>query len=115
MRNNVDPFAELGLEFMASEERVRARYLELVKKFPPEKDPEAFQRIQAAFDIAKDPLKIADQLLTDLEERDQPWEDVIQQHSRQLPPLRSKFLLSLGNRPQDDANLEDVSREDGLE
>jgi len=94
-----DPFEILSVTQDASEEAIRARYLELVKEFPPERDPEKFRQIQAAFAAAKDPLKIASRLLQSPNPDDPPeWSDAIDEHEKRPPNLTAEFLLSLGNR-----------------
>lgn len=93
-----DPFSILGVPRDASEETIRARYLELVKEFPPDRAPEKFREIRAAFEAAKDPLLIARRLIEPPDEDPPRWEDAIEAH-RQVPPrMTTAFLLSLGNR-----------------
>jgi hypothetical protein len=53
--NQDSPWTVLGLEPGAGEDVVRVRYTELVKKHPPDKDPDAFQRIRDAFARIRDP------------------------------------------------------------
>ena len=51
-----DPYAILGLpdgEDLA-DERVRARYLELIKEFPPEQHPARFAAIRSAYEKVRD-------------------------------------------------------------
>lgn len=43
----------------ATDDEIRERYRELVKRHPPERDPEAFQRIRAAYDVCRDPASRA--------------------------------------------------------
>lgn len=50
-----DPYEVLGLDPSAGEEQIRARYLELVRQFPPDRAPERFAEIRAAVDQLKDP------------------------------------------------------------
>ena len=50
----IDPYAELGVADDADDAAIRSRYLELVKQFPPDRDPEKFKAIRAAFDALKD-------------------------------------------------------------
>ncbi|MCP4786568.1 MAG: DnaJ domain-containing protein [Fuerstiella sp.] len=97
-----DPFEILGVSQDASDEAIRARYLELIKEFPPELDPERFRQIQAAYTAAKDPLRIARGLL-EPPDIDAPheWSDVINAHEKRPPNLNVDFLLSLGNRAKD--------------
>ena len=44
----------LGLDEDAGDEEIRARYLELVKVFTPEKSPEHFMRITRAYEGIRD-------------------------------------------------------------
>ncbi|REJ73773.1 MAG: J domain-containing protein, partial [Planctomycetota bacterium] len=53
--NQSDPFQILGVPADAGEAEIRARYLELVKKFPPEREPEKFREVHAAYEAARDP------------------------------------------------------------
>ena len=49
-----DPYAVLGIPPESDDEAIRKRYLELVREFPPEKHPQKFSAIRAAYDIVKD-------------------------------------------------------------
>ncbi len=49
-----DPYAELGLPGDADDEAIRRRYLELVRAHPPDRDPEKFAKVRAAYDSLKD-------------------------------------------------------------
>ncbi|HUY34823.1 MAG TPA: J domain-containing protein [Pirellulales bacterium] len=51
-----DPFEELGLPRDADEAAIRARYLQRVREFPPDRAPERFAAIRAAFDELRDPV-----------------------------------------------------------
>jgi len=99
---DIDPFKFLGLPEDASAESVRSRYLELVKKFPPDREPDKFRQLQAAYDAARDPLVLARKLL-DLSMPDEPpsWQSVINRHENQPQKMTVDFLLSLGNRSSD--------------
>ena len=44
----------LGVEPHASNEEIRTGYLNLVKKHPPEKEPDAFKMITVAYNAIKD-------------------------------------------------------------
>ncbi len=48
-------YLTLGLAPDADDEAIRRRYLEAVKRYSPEKDPEMFQRITEAYEALKDP------------------------------------------------------------
>lgn len=93
-----DPFQVLGLPQDAGEAEVRARYLELVKQFPPDREPEKFREVRAAYEASKDPLSIAKRLIA-LPGNDIPqWSAVLQAQRKNPPRLAASFLLSLGNR-----------------
>ena len=93
-----DPFSVLGVPQGASEEEIRARYLLLVKQYPPDHAPEEFREIRAAFEATKDPLTIARRLIEPPDQEPPSWEEAIEAR-RQVPPrLTPAFLLSLGNR-----------------
>jgi curved DNA-binding protein CbpA len=48
-------YAELGLPPDADDAAIRERYLELVRAHPPDRDPERFKAIRAAYEELKDP------------------------------------------------------------
>ena len=50
-----NPYRVLGIDETQESGAAHRRYLELVRRFPPERDPEVFRRIRAAYD------KIADE------------------------------------------------------
>lgn len=52
-----DPHEVLGLPRHADEAETRRRYLELVRQFPPDRDPERFAAIRAAYDEVRDPTR----------------------------------------------------------
>lgn len=94
-----DPFAVLGLPPGSDEASVRARYLELVKRYPPERDPVRFRAIHAAYQAARDPLAIATQLVSPPPDAaPRPWKEIIDRHRERPPRLQPDLLLSLGNR-----------------
>jgi hypothetical protein len=53
----------LGVCEEAGEEQIRSAYLAKVREFPPDKDPDAFERIRDAYDQLKDPRARARQVL----------------------------------------------------
>lgn len=97
----VDPFKVLGLSPDASEAEIRARYLELVKQYPPEREPEKFREVRAAFELTKDPLSLARRLIEPPDETVAPWSAVLEAQKRHPPKLTPQFILSLGNRALD--------------
>jgi curved DNA-binding protein CbpA len=50
----IDPYKVLELPQNADEETIRRRYLELVKRFPPERDPKKFAEVRAAYEALRD-------------------------------------------------------------
>ncbi len=52
-----DPYEVLGLSRTADEGETRRRYLELVRQFPPDRDPTRFAEIRAAYDEVRDPVR----------------------------------------------------------
>jgi len=57
-----DPWRTLGLAPGASEDEVQARYRERVRACPPERDPEAFRRLEEARRYLVGPDRIAHRL-----------------------------------------------------
>ncbi|MBK8979491.1 MAG: molecular chaperone DnaJ [Planctomycetes bacterium] len=53
--NVAEALAELELDSDATDDAIRARYRELVKQHPPERDPERFKTIRACYELAIDP------------------------------------------------------------
>jgi len=52
-----DPYEILGVSPLADEAVIRRRYLELVREFSPERAPERFAAIRAAYDEVRDPAR----------------------------------------------------------
>jgi curved DNA-binding protein CbpA len=52
-----DPYETLGLNTDAGEAEIRRRYLELVREFPPDRAPERFTEIHAAYEALRDPVR----------------------------------------------------------
>jgi curved DNA-binding protein CbpA len=52
-----DPYQVLDLPRSADETATRRRYLELVRQFPPDRDPSRFAEIRAAYDQIRDPVR----------------------------------------------------------
>src|SRR3954469_17832060 len=50
-----DPYDVLGLDRTADAAAIRRRYLELVREHPPDRSPERFAAIRAAYDQLHDP------------------------------------------------------------
>jgi curved DNA-binding protein CbpA len=52
-----DPYEVLGLPPQADEAEIRRRYLDLVRQFPPDRAPDRFAAIHAAYDAVRDPAR----------------------------------------------------------
>jgi curved DNA-binding protein CbpA len=52
-----DPYEVLGLPRDADDEAIRRRYLELVRESPPDRAPERFAAVRAAYDAVRDPAR----------------------------------------------------------
>ena len=52
-----DPFQVLGLPLDSDDASIRRRYLELVRESPPDRAPERFAAIRAAYDQVRDPVQ----------------------------------------------------------
>ena len=50
-----EPHEVLGLDSGADSAAVRRRYLELVRQFPPDREPERFAAVRNAYDQLRDP------------------------------------------------------------
>jgi curved DNA-binding protein CbpA len=50
----LDPFTTLGVDEHDGDDEIKRRYLALVRAFPPDRDPERFQRYRAAFEALSD-------------------------------------------------------------
>ncbi|OED37083.1 hypothetical protein AB833_24915 [Chromatiales bacterium (ex Bugula neritina AB1)] len=93
-----DPFAILGLDQTATETEIRQKYLQLVKRYPPEADPVKFRQINQAYESARDPLILAQRLATPNKQIPE-WKSTIDEQEAQPPLLGTTLLLALGNRP----------------
>jgi curved DNA-binding protein CbpA len=51
----VDPYLVLGLARTATTDEIKQAYFTLVRTHPPEREPEAFKRIRAAYERLRDP------------------------------------------------------------
>jgi curved DNA-binding protein CbpA len=49
-----DPYTVLGVEPDVDDDTIRRRYLDLVRQFPPERHPDRFAAVRAAYERLKD-------------------------------------------------------------
>lgn len=50
-----DPYRVLSIDRRASDAEVKRAYFQLVRQFPPEREPEKFQQIRAAYERLRTP------------------------------------------------------------
>jgi len=55
-----NPYQVMELAPAATEEEIRHAYFRLVREHPPERDPDQFKRIRAAYEILRDPTRRAE-------------------------------------------------------
>jgi curved DNA-binding protein CbpA len=55
-----NPYLVLGLERGATREALRQAYFNLVRAHPPEREPEVFKRVRAAYEKLRDPEQRAE-------------------------------------------------------
>lgn len=95
-----DPYEVLGLTAGADEATIRQTYLDLVRKFPPDREPEQFARVRAAYDALRDPVVRLESLLFNIRGTDTL--DAIRSAAiRQVRDARipTRKLLSLADAP----------------
>lgn len=51
-----DPFDVLGVDRQSDDAAVRRRYLELVRQYPPDREPERFAAVRQAYEQLRDPV-----------------------------------------------------------
>lgn len=84
--SDFDPYALLDLPHDADETAIRARYLELTRAHPPDRDPDRFAEIKRAYDLVRDPERRLRNLLLEFETSDS------------LAALRREVQTQLGRR-----------------
>jgi curved DNA-binding protein CbpA len=97
-----DPYEVLGLSRLADEAETRRRYLELVRQFPPDRDPSRFAEIRAAYDQVRDPdRRLEDQLfkIDSGETLEAIANDVRTKLRDRLNQAPMKILLALAESP----------------
>lgn len=53
------PWAVLGVDEHGTDDAIRKAYLRKTREHPPEREPEAFERIREAYDTLRDPVRRA--------------------------------------------------------
>jgi curved DNA-binding protein CbpA len=92
-----DPYTVLGVATGATEAEIRHRYLELVRQFPPEREPQRAAEIRQAYDLLRDPVRRMTDRLFDIR-TSQTFESLLSANRPEVRGRRfsTQFLLSLG-------------------
>ncbi|MDR2642244.1 MAG: J domain-containing protein [Planctomycetaceae bacterium] len=87
----------LGINPGCSESEIRRRYLELVHKFSPEKNPEQFAKIHQAYENLKNPVATMDDIL-ELSQNEDSIEQIIEVLVDELRQERlpTNMILNMG-------------------
>src|SRR3954466_4946329 len=95
-----DPYTVLGVPAGADEAEIRGRYLELVRQFPPDRAPERFATIRAAYDEVRDPTRRLAARLFELDTSDSLDAIAADLRARLVGPRPSRdVLLALAESP----------------
>jgi curved DNA-binding protein CbpA len=96
-----DPYEIFGLTADASEAEIRQRYLELVRQYPPDRAPERFAEIHAAYDALRDPARRLHAQLFMFETKSDSFEAIASELRLRLRNARLpvQTLLSLADSP----------------
>lgn len=92
-----DEYTVLGLEHDANEAEIRSRYLELVRQFPPETEPQRAAEIRAAYDSLRDPIVRLKSMLFDVQSN-RTFDSLVEEHRPDVRGRRlsTEVLMSLG-------------------
>ncbi len=86
----------LELKSGATSEEIRRAYLNLVRQHPPDRSPDKFREIHAAYEMLNDPMNLATALMTANRVRPD-LSAVIVEAEKVRPRLATLNLLALGN------------------
>ena len=86
-----DPYAVLGVSPEATPSEVRAAYFAKVRAYPPERDPEGFKRIRAAYEQLRSPRMRAELTLLELRQGDAEF-DLGRLPDAPAPPFPASWL-----------------------
>ena len=103
-----NPYQVMGLVSTATEKDIRRAYFKLVREHPPERDPDQFKRIRAAYEILRDPARraewnlfVAVQPPAPLPSRRRPKPDLAFHRDDVMWVLRQEIRSSLQNAEND--------------
>lgn len=88
-----DHFATLGVDEDADDETVRKAYLQKVRMFPPDREPERFQEIRSAYEALSDARDRLEYRLFHAPKPDvTPVLSALLQGEKPVPPDEATFL-----------------------
>jgi curved DNA-binding protein CbpA len=88
-----DPYKILDLEHGATEIEIKHAYFSKVREHSPERDPAAFKRIRAAYEMLRSSGERAKTDLFMIDEGDARFEVSMLQRFENIPPLLTKDLI----------------------
>lgn len=96
-----NPYSILGATPADGDEVIRRHYLDAVRRFPPERCPEQFARIRAAYERIKDENARLEFLLFDATQGES-IDELIEEERCRITPKRASLatLLSLLGEPR---------------
>jgi curved DNA-binding protein CbpA len=96
-----DPYDVLGLTLHADLAELRKRYLELVRMHPPDRDPDRFAAVHAAYEALKDPAERVLNQLFKIDARNDSIEAIARDVRLKLLDVRLPVdtLLGLADAP----------------
>ncbi len=90
-------YHQLGLTADASEEQLRAAYLQLVQKYTPDRHPERFNEIHRAYHLLTHRREHAETLVSAAPQPPPDMNALVDGAEKNPPRLTPGQLLSLGN------------------
>src|SRR5271169_3341877 len=91
-----DPYDVMGLTTDADETQIRQRYLELVRSHPPDRDPERFAAVHAAYESLRDPAERIRNQLFMIEAKNDSIEAIVTDVRRKMLDVRLPLETLLG-------------------
>ena len=68
----MNPYQTLGIPADSNEQTVRQRYLQLVRENPPDRQPQKFAEIHAAYEQLRDPVTRLESMILQSSSNDSP-------------------------------------------
>ena len=88
-----NPYKVLGISREASEAEIKRAYFTLVREHPPERDPEGFKRIRAAYEQLRSGSERADTELFLIEEPSRAMDlSSLRRYDSEPPPVTTEMI-----------------------